>query len=318
LDIEQPAPASESQPETTPPQLQAEPQSGLPLQPTAPNSPIPPQPIYPGGPATESPTPDAPTGNLNQASPINKKMLILIGAIVGGLLAIILVVFLVIMPIFGVSKAEYAEAYQITSTAESSLSEVVDVDLEYQNDVEAITKSWNNNEFESNYQAYQNEITKLTADSKPIKNDEYAKQLYDRVVAKNQQLDEVTGAVSEAFEKVWPKIIGMAYSFYDRDDIDNIPDESVISEAIEDLRSITGLEYEINQNFINLMLDAADVSLEQFTNPAEVDLSAPLEGYPLQQDPFVGWFTEINRLMDEADPSDELNELTMYFSEKSI
>lgn len=319
------------QPEAVTPATQPQPMSVTPSQPFGPSSNMasqqpqqPMNPMAPGaspsGPMMGQP-PVQPNPSSDPLGGLDKKLLIWIGAGVGALVVIAIAVVLIASS-FAVSKEDYKTAYDYATDARSSYTDMSG--LSYVSTYSTETEMENNlDSFKKSREEFDQSITDLGS-AKAVQRDGKAKELYDALMSKKKSFDEAMGATVETYEHILPAMS----DFNAASSSDAAKLAAIASAAGSKFEASEGeLKNEVNKKFAGKMstlfkryaalLKKVAVYRDDYTkydSRVASDYSSTAREISTA---IRDWSSDLRKVADDAEISDEFNELGKYLAEKT-
>lgn len=278
-----------------------------PQQPAQPMQPAQPQPMF-----QPQPAPMTPGSPMNTGGSSNKKLFIIIGAIVGGLLLIGLIIILA-LTMSGVSKKDYKDAYDTAGTLRSAYTKessayvsAYSTETEISNNVDDIKSA--HKDVTAAYDKLKN--------MKAIKNDKEVKKDFDALATKYSDYQKDYDVKIEAYEKVMPLIAKM-----------NNMKAGSKSEALASLKGLkTDFDsIQVTQDVNKTFVTSVQKNLNTLVSLAEKMVagdSSVLSDYYDTTDEFSNaardWQSNIKKLDDKADIYDQISKLSTTLFDKYI
>ena len=243
----------------------------------------------------------------------------LIFGLVGGLLGLILLIgggFLLVSMLFVVSKSDYETAYSSASDMRSSYVKLrstylssSSTETEIKNEVDTFKKSLD---------AFNEDYEKLS-ELKAVKVDSDVSVKFKSLSDKKVKFDNARAVELEAYEKVMPALIRFTSST-------STSSSAKITQWRSDMEGITGLKYDTNKNFVNSLvvelkaLEAAAVRVETSRSDYRMYDSGALpafyDSYDKVTTSMTDWGSNIDKLNEDGDLSDEINDLGEIITKK--
>lgn len=237
----------------------------------------------------------------------SKKGLILGLAIGGGVLLIGLIVTLVLVLTGGVSKQDFSDARQITDDTTSSYNKVR---------AESISEDGMSGlktarvAFDDNY--------KKLGETRAIKKDKEAADLYKKVSAEKSDLDTYLNTAAEFYEAINPivkEIVSVSYTDSDTA-ISNLKSYQAKLEALD-------LKQKVNKDYINeitSILPEFIAAVDAYANMTEYDASLYQKVSDLSTkltDADATWKSNVNDLYEAIDFANAIDDLSQYLDNRA-
>lgn len=264
----------------------------------------------------EVPRPPVATSNNS-----NKKPIVGLVAGVGGLVVIGIVVA-VLLSVMGVSKTDYNEASSQASDVISSYNEAGSTYLSASSTTTELKNGLD--KIKSSVDEFETGLTEL-GDMKAVKKDKEVKESYEQVMDKKSKFDKAIGAAMEAYESVLPELTNYSASSTSTSSINNAINN--IASVKNSLRAIEGLTHETNKQLVS-ELTSQFTKLETLAIKVKAgrddykkyDSAAVSEYYKVTTDvsrSLRDWQSNLDRLGDEGEMKNELNDLASLLSKKT-
>ena len=246
----------------------------------------------------------------------SKRNLILGLSIGGGVLFIGLIITLILIIVGGVSKADYEQVSKLSEEARTNYSKINSFRISSYS-----TKSQIEDKVETLKENRQNFDEKFDqiGESKAIKKDKTAKEIYGKAVEAKKEMDEYLDTAIEAYEVIVP--FSKDLSQVSSDDSD---------EAIEALKDYQAelrkmkLKNKVNKDYvdeINSILPKFIDSIEKYANMDYENYDSSVYSDFRKQtrslnDADRKWQSNLTKLSKKVNLSSEMNELNKYIESK--
>ena len=296
-------------------------------QPAAPpQEPVaPPQPIQSAQPPTQ-PTPFAqpPQPPMSPGYPVpmtsgggnRNKLLLIIGAIVGGLVLLgVLVAAMVMMT--GVSKQDYQNAYEKAGDLSKAYSKETSVYVsEYSSESEITNETDTLKSAHKDFVSSYNQLKGMKA----VTNDKEAKKAFDALEAKYKDYEANYQAKIEAYEQIMPLLTKMGNTS------PSSPDEAMsLLKSLQSDLDKTNLSVDVNKTYVNslkthlaTLIDLGDKVIAMRA-ARQYDSSLVNQYYDATDtlsDDSKDWESNLKKLEDKANISDEAYKLSRVLLDK--
>jgi cytoskeletal protein RodZ len=265
---------------------------------------------------TVAPQPASTSGNSSK-----KKLFIILGAAIAGLIALVGIGLLIFFMIFAVTKQDFKQAYEDANDLRTAYTKLYSVS--YASSYATETESKNNlDTIKESQQDFDKSMVALSED-KAILRDEKAKSFYNTLATKKIDYDKALNAITETYEKILPAFSGFKdISYTNADDA-----MSAIAKLQSDMEAINGLKDTNNKQFVEKMIAllakykvlAQKVAAYQ-ADYTKYDANTSKEYYQVSSDitdATTDWTSNLQKLSKDGEINDELNDLGEYLSEKA-
>jgi tetratricopeptide (TPR) repeat protein len=285
-------------------------------------------------PPTPEPTPTAPAAAPPPAEPASPKpfpvkLLFIIGSSVIALIAIVLVAFLVIIPMFSVSASDYRDAYDAYSDVRSNIRAIegktsyIDTnttETEIENDSESLRKALD---------SYRASVTKL-GEARAITRDSQAKSLHAALQSKLDKLTSLSDITLDAYDTILPPLA----KFIRGTDSYTSDYNGLLNQIADFKNSFVQMtpSHQLNKDFVAAMVDVIgqyETALRAYVRAAEAyqrdwrnnpypSSSSVYDAQNKINDAINDWQSNLETAAEDADPSHELDELSNYLLDKTL
>lgn len=245
--------------------------------------------------------------------PPRKKLPLIIGIV--GLVVLVGIGLLLAFVFSGVSQADYNKSYETAKEMSNAYSDIGRTSVSsYDSEEEAAEKY---SEFSEAYTLYLEKFDAL-GDTKAVKKDAEAKELYDALSEKNGTLDEYYKTTGEVFEKILPLVR----------DISNVSSTADMSERITILKDMQntletlGVTQPVNVSYVDELKAALPTLISAAQEYEAKGYSAATykkitDASTELREADSTWRDAYRNLLDDAQASTEINALGRYLTDKA-
>jgi hypothetical protein len=248
------------------------------------------------------------------------KLGLILGLSIGGGALIIGSLILVLLLVLGggVSKQDFAEAYQKTETMSASYNKISTYVTTYYTE----TEIRNNLDTLKNNLAAFNDSYKEVGDTKAVKNDKEAKDLYQKIADRKAKFDEAIDAMIEVYEKILPAIVTMKDDY----SVTNYNDLVVSYQKV--VEAMDGVKSSVNKDFVDslssIVVKMKPVAVKRqagIDDYKKYDSNASTQWYALEKewrDATTDWQSNFEKLANDGELKDQIYALSGYLFNKQF